>query len=60
MVRKLSCIEPMPKVRALFQHNYFALIIVIVVIVYIIIVKHQLVLINTCRRQENQMGSSSI
>ena len=57
MVRKLSST---PKVRALFQHIIiFALIIIIVVHV----VKHQSVLINTCRRQESlrmMLGSSSI
>ena len=39
MVRKLNFIEPTSKVRALFQHNHFALIIIIVVHV----VKHKLV-----------------
>ena len=58
MVRKLSFIEPTPKIRAFFP-AHFALIIIIVVHV----VKHQSVLINTCRRQENLrmlLGSSSI
>ena len=33
MVQKLSCIEPIPKVRALFlQQIYFALIIIIIVV----------------------------
>ena len=48
MVRKLSFIEPTPKVRACVP-AYFALIIIIVVHVVI----DQSVLINTCRRQEN-------
>ena len=46
MARKLSFIEPTPKVRALFQH--FALIIIIIIIV-VHVIKHQSVLINTCR-----------
>ena len=45
MVIKLSNIEPTPKVRL----TYFALVIIIVVHE----IKHQSVLINTCRRQES-------
>ena len=45
MVRRLSCIKPTQK----FVPAHFALIINIVVHV----IKHQSVLINTCRRQES-------